>query len=183
MTLTVKQILDGIIEREKGYVDHPNDLGGPTRWGITEKVARASGYQGAMRELPRSLAYEIYLSQYFVEPGFNEVSKHSLSVSVLLTDAGVVCGTRRAATWLQMALNALNRAQRLFPDLVLDGELGPQTIAALKALLEARKQEGEVVLLRALNSLIGHHFIDISLRREANEEFTYGWLLHRVWVI
>lgn len=183
MALTVKQIIDGIIEREKGYVDNPKDRGGPTRWGITERVARTNGYQGDMRELPRPLAYEILLHQYYIEPGFNEVNRFSTPIAVTLTDAGVLCGQFRAATWLQVALNALNREQRLYPDLVEDGKLGPRTFAALRAYLDARGQDGEVVMLRALNCQIGSHFISVTRAREANEEFIYGWLLHRVNVI
>jgi len=183
MSLTVKQIIDGVIEREKGYVNHPSDLGGPTRWGVTEKVARENGYKGDMRDLPRTFAYDILLREYYVKPGFNDVGKVSTDVSVVLTDAGVLCGQQRVSSWFQMVLNALNRRQKFYPDLAVDGSIGPRTIAAFKAYMDARGHEGEVVMLRAMNAMIGHHFIDISLKREANEDFTYGWLLHRTWVI
>ena len=49
----VDALIDGLIEREGGYVNHPADKGGPTCFGITEAVARAHGYAGAMRSLPR----------------------------------------------------------------------------------------------------------------------------------
>lgn len=39
-------------EREGRYVNHPSDPNGATNWGITERVARANGYQGDMRTLP-----------------------------------------------------------------------------------------------------------------------------------
>ena len=42
------RLIDALIEREGGYVDHPADKGGPTCFGITEAVARAHGYRGAM---------------------------------------------------------------------------------------------------------------------------------------
>lgn len=180
---TVKDIIDGIIQREAGYVNNPKDLGGPTRWGITEKVARANGYQGDMRDLPKSVAYNILLNQYFIAPGFNELSKHSMAVAVTMADAGTLCGTTRPSIWLQTALNVLNREQKIYPDVTMDGAVGPKTVSALAAYLRFRGQEGEVVLLRALNCQIGQHFITISLNREANEEFTYGWLLHRVNVL
>ena len=53
---TVESIIDGIIEREGNgaYTNDPGDSGGPTRWGITEKVAKANGYTGDMRDLPRA---------------------------------------------------------------------------------------------------------------------------------
>jgi lysozyme family protein len=37
-------------------VDHPADIGGPTRWGITQAVARRHGYTGEMHALPRHMA-------------------------------------------------------------------------------------------------------------------------------
>ena len=48
-------LLEALIEREGGYVYHPADKGGPTRFGITQDVARAQGYHGDMRDLPREL--------------------------------------------------------------------------------------------------------------------------------
>jgi lysozyme family protein len=52
--LEIDNLVDALIEREGGYVRHPADRGGPTCFGITEAVARAHGYAGPMRQLPRS---------------------------------------------------------------------------------------------------------------------------------
>ena len=49
-------LIDAVIDREGRYVNHPADRGGPTRWGVTEAVARAQGYAGPMRDLPRAEA-------------------------------------------------------------------------------------------------------------------------------
>ena len=54
--MSVDQMLETLLGKEGGYTDHPSDRGGPTNWGITEKVARAYGYTGDMRELERDLA-------------------------------------------------------------------------------------------------------------------------------
>src|SRR5690349_5113750 len=51
--IDVDGLIDGLIEREGGYVANPADKGGPTCFGITQAVARANGYVGPMRELPR----------------------------------------------------------------------------------------------------------------------------------
>ena len=48
----IDELIDDVIEREGGYVNHPADRGGPTNWGITEAVARRQGYVGDMRALP-----------------------------------------------------------------------------------------------------------------------------------
>lgn len=49
--MTADQIIEGI--RKRGWLCRsPSDKGGPTRWGITQTIARAHGYTGDMRELP-----------------------------------------------------------------------------------------------------------------------------------
>ena len=50
----VHGLIDALIDREGGFVDHPADSGGPTCFGITQAVARAHGYAGPMRQLPRT---------------------------------------------------------------------------------------------------------------------------------
>ncbi|CZY10659.1 glycosyl hydrolase 108 family protein [Enterobacter bugandensis] len=32
--MTKDEIINGLLEREAGYVNHPSDKGGPTNWGI-----------------------------------------------------------------------------------------------------------------------------------------------------
>ena len=50
MALGIDQLVEALIDREGGYVNHPADRGGATCFGITEAVARAHGYGGAMRD-------------------------------------------------------------------------------------------------------------------------------------
>lgn len=71
----IDELIDDVIEREGGYVDHPADHGGPTRWGITEAVARRQGYVGDMRHLPRSDAAAIYRNLYWIAPHFIPLPK------------------------------------------------------------------------------------------------------------
>ena len=41
MTTDTDRIIDGLIVAEGGYVDHPADRGGPTKYGITRKTLAA----------------------------------------------------------------------------------------------------------------------------------------------
>jgi len=43
-----QEIINQIIDVEGGYVNDPSGSGGETNFGITEAVARAYGYAGAM---------------------------------------------------------------------------------------------------------------------------------------
>jgi lysozyme family protein len=177
---TVEQIIEGVIEREGGYVDHPSDRGGPTMYGITEAVARQAGYTGPMQELPRELARQIYRERYYRAPGFYRVALLTPGIAEELTDTGVNMGPERAVKFLQRALSALNLEQKLYPDLVVDGQLGDKTLGALKAYLAHRKRDGVQVLLLALNCLQGARYIELTEARPANEDFVFGWLRERI---
>jgi len=172
-------IIDGIIAREGGYVDHPDDRGGPTNYGITQAVAEHTGWLGDMADLPESRAREIYLSRYVFGPNFYELTEISEMIGIEVIDAGVLSGPATATRWLQRLLNALNRGQRDYPDIKTDGHVGDETLAALTAYLSHRKTDGEQILLRGLNHLQGAYMVRISEKREANESFLYGWLKER----
>lgn len=177
----VDALIDGLLEREGGYVSHPADRGGPTCFGITEAVARANGYRGTMRQFPQSEAAAIYRRLYWLRPRFDQVAKRAPRVAGELFDTGVNMGPAVAATFLQRSLTALNRNGGDYPDLVPDGRIGEQTLGALDAFLAARgSTNGETVLMRALEALQGERYLRLAERRPANEAFLYGWLANRI---
>jgi lysozyme family protein len=179
--LDLDRLIDALIDREGGYVDHPADRGGPTCFGITEAVARAHGYAGAMRQLPREEAAAIYRRLYWTRPRFDQLSSRSPRIAAELFDTGVNMGPAVAATFLQRALTALNRNGRDYPDLVPDGRIGPATLAALDSFMAVRgTSSGQTVLLRALEALQGERYLRLAERRPANEAFLYGWLANRI---
>jgi lysozyme family protein len=177
---TVNQIIDEVITTEGNYSNHPADKGGPTRWGITEQVARAFGYAGDMRILPREHAKTIYLKRYWTAPGFDRVAALSQPVAIELFDTGVNMGPGVAAAFLQRALNALNRGASDYPDIGADGRIGPMTLASLTGFLKVRGARGEAVLLKALDGLQAERYLHLAEQRPANEAFLYGWLANRV---
>jgi len=179
--MDVDELIDELIEREGGFVSHPADRGGPTRYGITEAVARAHGYAGAMNQLPRDEAAAIYRRLYWLRPRFDQVAERAPRVAAELFDTGANMGPAVAATFLQRALTALNRGGKDFPDLVPDGRIGPATLAALDSFLEARgNRGGETVMMRALEALQGERYLRLAEKRPANEAFLYGWLANRI---
>lgn len=178
--MSIDSLIDGVIGREGGYSNNVNDPGGPTMWGITERVARANGYAGPMNALPRETAKDIYFSEYVRKPGFAAVMAVNEPIAEELVDTGVNMGTAIASIFLQKALNTFNNQGRDYPDLKVDGDVGPATLSALKALLAKRGHDGETVMLRALNALQGEHYISIGANRPASEAFEFGWFLRRV---
>jgi lysozyme family protein len=138
--LAIDALIDALIDREGGYVNHPADRGGPTRWGITEAVARAQGYTGPMRDLPRAEAATIYRRIYWLRPAFDRVAARAPRIAAELFDTGVNMGTAIATGVLQRALNALNRTARDYPDIMVDRALGPRTLSALDGSSESARQ-------------------------------------------
>ena len=179
--MDVDELIEALIEREGGYSNHPSDRGGATKFGITEAVARAHGYSGAMRNLPRDEAAAIYRRLYWLRPRFDQVAKRSKKIAAELFDTGANMGPAVATTFLQRALSALNRDRKDYADLVPDGRIGSATLGALDAFFQIRgKVSGEAVLLRALDALQGERYLRLAERRPANEAFLYGWLANRI---
>lgn len=174
---TIEQMIDDLIKVEGGHVDDKRDAGGETNFGITVAVARANGYQGQMREMPMSVATNIYRKRYFVEPGFEQVYLLSPMIAEEMFDTGVNMGTSIPGPWLQRLLNVFNDAKQ---DLVVDGRIGPATITALRLYLNKRGSDGEIVMVRALNCLQGARYLELAEKREQNRAFIFGWMRNRV---
>ena len=111
------QAFTHVLRSEGGFVDHPNDPGGATNWGITERVARENGYAGSMRDLPQDAAKEIYRRMYW-----DAVTADSLpsQIRYAMFDAAVNSGVGQAARWLQRAVGVAD-----------DGRIGPVTLRAV----------------------------------------------------
>lgn len=174
------KIINEIIDIEGGYVNNPDDSGGPTNFGITQRVARKHGYSGDMQDMDRGVAYAIYEALYWDSLSLDHVAKISEEIAAELADTGVNMGVSRAAEFLQRSLNVLNQKGRLFKDMKVDGDIGPVTLRYLDFYVRHRGKAGTVVLLRMLNSLQGAKYIDLAEKREKDESFVFGWFLHRV---
>lgn len=158
----IDAVLDDILRREGGYVNHSADRGGPTRFGITAATLgewRALG-RAATREEVAALteveARAIYRERYITAPGFESITHSALLA--LLVDAGVHSGPRRAVLWLQTAL-----------DVAADGVLGPKTRMALAA------ADQDVLYDKVLGQRLRHmgRLITSDPRQAA---FAAGWM-------
>lgn len=180
MSAFIEKTVDDVIKKEAGYVDHPNDRGGPTNYGITVAVARANGYTGDMRDLPLALARTIYQKRFIVEPKFDQVLAINDAIGAELIDTGVNMGPARAAEFLQRWLNAFNKQGSAYADMFVDGRLGPVSLDALRKYLQWRGQtEGAAVLLKALNHVQGVRYLELAEANKTQEDFIYGWVKER----
>lgn len=176
--MTLKEtVIDAIIAVEGGYVDDPEDSGGETNFGVTKAVAREAGYKGSMRDMPRQVAVRIYSKKYWDAVSGDRLSDLAEDVALEVVDTSVNMGPARAGEFLQRSLNVLNLRETLFKDLVVDGDIGPATLSALGVYLGSRKAN---VLVKALNCLQGAFYIELAEKRQKDERFLYGWLIHRV---
>lgn len=178
--MNFEPIIDRVLKAEGGYVDDPADRGGATNFGITQAVARANGYDGPMREMPESLARDIYRKRYIVKPGFDRVALAHEGIARELIDTGVNMGPAVAGVFLQRLLNGFNEQGSRYADLFVDGGIGEVTVAALRAFLRWRGEEGARVLIQALNCVQGARYLDIAEHSLTQERFLYGWMRSRV---
>jgi lysozyme family protein len=108
---------DALIGNEGGYSNNPADPGGETMWGVTARVARAAGYTGPMKDLPRDTAKAIAKKLYWDTLRLDEFDAR---VAFQIFDANYNGG--HPVIWMQGAAGA-----------PVDGLIGLQTIAAVQA--------------------------------------------------
>jgi len=179
--MSIDSTIDATIGKEGAYSNHPSDRGGPTKWGITERVARKHGYTGDMRDLPRAEAVRIYRAAYVIAPCFDKVAEISPAVAEELFDTGVNMGPDVPARWFQEWLNAFNRQGLDYADIREDADIGPGTLNAFRALRAKRgAAAADLVMLKALNSDQGARYKVLARSRPANEDFAFGWMANRV---
>lgn len=173
--MNLESMLTSLTTREGGYVDNPVDKGGPTCYGITERVARAHGYVGHMDTMPLHVARSIYQTRYWEQPGFDKVNVLAKGVAEELLDTGVNMGPVVAGTFLQRALNVLQPHK-----LTVDGVIGPMTLHTLDEYIKARGPDGERVLFAMLNAQQSVRYIELAEQDATQLTFEYGWQRMRV---
>lgn len=116
------QAFDRLLGHEGSYSHNPADPGGETMWGVTARVARAHGYPGPMRDMPRSTAKAIYRKLYWKAVKADQLPS---PVRFDVFDGAVNSGVRQSIQWLQRAAG--------MPEAEVDGLVGPHTIQAVLA--------------------------------------------------
>lgn len=139
--MTNEEIVEEIFlaEGDDKFTDDPDDRGGATKFGITQKTLDAVQKElpipfrgGLLDQLPDSVkdlnrpcATAIYECVFIHKPGFSKINDDRLRY--LLVDCGVLHGPGRAIKWLQRAAGT-----------TADGKIGPVTLATVNTAIRQR---------------------------------------------
>ena len=114
--------LELVLQHEGGYVNHPDDPGGPTNLGVTlanfRRYVKPGGTIADLKKLTKAQAGTVYRRQYWDRVHGNEMPG---GLDYAMFDFGVNSGPSRAIKFIQEIVGAR-----------VDGRLGPQTMGAIQ---------------------------------------------------
>ncbi len=182
-----EQAYQAVRAHEGGYVNDPKDRGGETYRGISRR--HHSDWGGwkridaakRRRDFPNNLKADRYLprmikrfyKKYFWDRFIGDQLPDDVIATELL-DTSVNVGVRRAVRFLQAALNLLNRNQRDYQDVSVDGLLGTVTLGVLNRHLKQDKTSAHLVKLMKIQQ--GEHYVEFMRQDPPQERFARGWL-------
>lgn len=154
---------------EGGLSDHPADTGGRTNHGITQrlltKVRRRIPHAGLPSKVDRlsySQAAFILREEFWTPLG---LSKVPWPWCLLVFDYSVNSGPTQATKDVQRTINALD----LMPKLRIDGNLGPKTCHALRAIIDYQISRRE-----GIPEYLSRRLKFMATRSNA-KTFIWGW--------
>ncbi len=163
--------IEPIIEQEGGYTNHPNDRGGPTKWGITLNFYQNNVNPNATKEVIKNLdkgtAKELYKDNFWQPEGFvvDELSLGDLPVPIgeVILSYSINMGQKTGHTLLQKGINNLGY------NISEDGWLGPNTI-------EKAENCDPMDLLKAISIKAATRYNEIILSNRSQKVFLEGWM-------
>ena len=154
-----------VLEQEGGYSNHPNDPGGSTNMGITQSTLDEARQQGIVScidvyNLKREEATKIYYENYWKPSNADKMPE---PLATIYFDGVVLFGTYTGGRLLQRAMESLGQS------ILVDGIVGPQTLAALNEQLKT-PEDINALCSRMLDIRQGWHNNDANA-----SSFIYGW--------
>ncbi len=158
-----------ILEHEGGYVNHKNDKGGPTNFGVTQATYSKWLSRDASIEDVKSMtvetAREIYETRYLTGPRIHTLpSPHP---QVLILDMAVNHGPRNAVRMMQRTVNLAG-----FGPISVDGVMGPGTRGAAERAQEAMGNYFQNAIVEERIKFY-HRIVE---RNPSQKVFMKGWL-------
>jgi len=168
MALDINKLIDEVLSKEGGYVNHPADKGGPTNFGITQSTL--SRYLervvsvDEVKTLDIQTARDIYELRYYRNPRIDKLPEE---IQPFIFDCAVNHGPRRAIKFVQHVCSEAN-----FGPLAADGLMGPKT----KANADSCQASMEDWMLTALVEERRMFYLKIVENRPSQSVFLKGWL-------
>lgn len=172
---------------EGGYSSDPADAGGETYrgiarrfhpdwpgWAVIDLLKIAPDFERLLArdpELPK-LVRQFYRTMFWSRFWGDELARLAPRLAFEVFDTAVNMGVHRAVSFLQDALNKLNRDSRLYPDLMVDGVFGAKSLDALRIYAKVDPPE---LLLKVLNVLQGAHYLEYMGQDTRQEKYARGW--------
>ena len=174
-----------LVRFEGGYVFDKDDKGGETYKGIARNYHSTwKGWEviDAVKniftsDINKTLNENEYLQELvkeFYKVKFWDVflcDSLSYQIAEEIFEISVNTGIMRATIILQTALNLLNRNEKFYPDIKIDGKVGPQTLSTLRLCLQ---KNSEKLLFNVLNILQGAFYAELMLDNPVYEKYI-GW--------
>jgi len=156
MDAAFEEYISRIIEREGGsrITRDPDDPGGTTKYGVSQRAHKDVDIEN----LQYQQAVMIYYDHYY-RP--SKAAKLPSNIQEQYLDMVVNIGYRNGAKVLQRATNAKGKAK-----LVVDGKIGPMTIAAVK---NSKLEPGRLAAYRI------RYYVKICERKPKFYKYYYGW--------
>ncbi len=123
------------------------------------------------------LVEEFYLVNFWNQIQGDKLAEISPEIAEEVFDSSVNMGIVKGVSILQDALSLLNNNGRIYPDLMLDGQVGWKTLESLRIYCASRPPTKEMAiarLLRVMNCLQGGHYIE-QMRKYPDREKFRGW--------
>lgn len=150
-----------VVGLEGGFVDHPLDRGGPTKWGISKKAFPDLD----IANLSVDDARLIYHKHYWIPLRLDELQH--LAIASEIFDTAVNAGLRIATRVCQQAVSFLGTR-----GVSIDGIMGTLTISALNIWIK----KDIVALHKCLNGWQFIHFVNIINSNPDQIIFARGWM-------
>ncbi len=157
-----------ILKHEGGYVNHKNDRGGPTNFGVTQRVySKWLGRPATIEDvkaMTEETAREIYETQYLTGPRIHLLPDPP---QTLVLDMAINHGPRRAVKLLQRTVNVAG-----FGTISVDGILGPGTRRHVGKAVDAMGDYFQDAIVEERIKFF-HRIVE---RNESQRVFLRGWL-------
>jgi lysozyme family protein len=166
--MNVNTLIDELIKLEGGYVDHPDDHGGPTNMGITlatlAKWRQCKVAPAEVQRLSKVEAKDIYLHEYYERPGLSTLPE---DIQPVAFDMSVNLGPRQAIKIIQEACCVLGN------QVAIDGRIGPMTILAVQ---KSCADRGATEVLSQIAKVRKDFYCKLVKDNPSQHVFLAGWL-------